>query len=145
MSRWTHSAPSTADALITATSLTLSYGDRPVFSDISFTVARGAKLALVGDNGAGKSSLLKVLRGIEPSDAGSVELSRSARLTYVEQEPTLPPGSTADEFIYKSDSPAVAALAEYRALGAPARSPSCTCRQFWDAKLNAHAFDCHAG
>ena len=47
--------------MITATDLTFSYGVRNLFNEVSFTIARGAKVALVGENGVGKSSLLKVL------------------------------------------------------------------------------------
>ena len=103
-------------ALLTAADLSLSYnGERFLFKDISFTVGRGAKLALVGANGAGKSSLLKVLCGRETSETGSVETARGVRMTYVEQEPSLPPGAVAADFIFSSNSPAVKALADYRA------------------------------
>ena len=65
-------------ALLTADGISLSYdGERFLFEDISFAVARGAKLALVGANGAGKSSLLKVLCGKESPDTGSVDLART--------------------------------------------------------------------
>ena len=101
-------------ALLSASDLSLSYdGDRYLFSDISLTVARGAKLALVGANGAGKSSLLKVLCGLTSPETGDVSLARNTRMTYVEQEPELPAGCTADEFLYRSDSPAVRALRAY--------------------------------
>ena len=103
-------------ALLTADGISLSYdGERFLFEDISFAVARGAKLALVGANGAGKSSLLKVLCGKESPDTGSVDLARNVRLMYVEQEPTLPPGAPAGDFIFSSGAPSVRALAEYRA------------------------------
>lgn len=108
-------------ALLTASEVSLSYdGDRYLFQDISFNVARGAKLALVGENGAGKSSLLKVLCGREDADTGCIEVARNVRMTYVEQEPALPAGAKASEFIFSSDAPAVKALAEYRAAAAAA-------------------------
>lgn len=110
-------------ALLTATDLSLSYnGERFLFRGISFSLAQGCKLALVGENGAGKSSLLKVLRGIEAPETGSVDVARNVRMTYIDQDPTLPEGCTADEFIFRSDAPAVAALVEYRAAVAAAEA-----------------------
>jgi ATP-binding cassette subfamily F protein 3 len=52
--------------------LRLSYPPRTVLDDVSFTVAPGEKAGLIGSNGAGKSSLLKVIAGLQPADGGSV-------------------------------------------------------------------------
>jgi ATPase subunit of ABC transporter with duplicated ATPase domains len=102
-------------ALLTADAISLSYAESFIFKDISFAIARGAKLALVGANGAGKSSLLKVLCGKLQPDTGSVDIARGVRSAYVEQEPSLPPGAPAADFIFSSDAPFARALAEYRA------------------------------
>ena len=102
-------------ALLTADAISLSYAESFIFKEISFAIARGAKLALVGANGAGKSSLLKVLCGKLQPDTGSVDIARGVRSAYVEQEPSLPPGAPAADFIFSSDAPFARALAEYRA------------------------------
>ena len=95
-------------------------GKRFLFEDISVQLARGAKLALVGTNGAGKSSLMRVLGGLEKPEQGQVECSKNVRVAYVEQEPSLPAGSTASEFLFASSAPAVSALREYRSAAAAA-------------------------
>ena len=51
-----------------------SFGDTPVFRDVSFGVARGEFVALVGDSGVGKSTLLNCIAGLEPPDGGSLRL-----------------------------------------------------------------------
>ena len=55
-------------------SLRKSFGDTPVFRDVSFGVARGEFVALVGESGVGKSTLLNCIAGLEPPDDGSLRL-----------------------------------------------------------------------
>ncbi|MGI9033491.1 MAG: ABC-F family ATP-binding cassette domain-containing protein [Acidimicrobiales bacterium] len=66
--------------------------DRPLFEELSLTVASGDRLGVVGRNGGGKSTLLRVLAGeIEP-DAGVVRRGRGVRVGFLGQRPVLPPG-----------------------------------------------------
>ena len=51
------------------------YGDQTIFEDVSLVLAPGERLGLVGENGSGKSSLLRVMAGLEVPDAGSVSAS----------------------------------------------------------------------
>ncbi len=71
--------------------LTKAYGLRPLFADATFTIRRGEKVALLGPNGTGKSTLLRVLAGIEPLDTGSIDRRRDAVILYLPQEPVLDP------------------------------------------------------
>jgi ATP-binding cassette subfamily F protein uup len=107
--------------LVQGTGLTHTYdGQRYLFENVNVALARGAKLALVGTNGAGKSSLMRMLGKLENPESGSVEMSKNVQVAYVEQEPSLPPGALAEEFLFSSSAPAVAALREYRAAAAEA-------------------------
>ncbi|ACS80354.1 ABC-F family ATP-binding cassette domain-containing protein [Maridesulfovibrio salexigens] len=73
---------------ITISSLEKSYNGEDLFSDLSFEVSAGMRLAVAGPNGCGKSTLLKLIAGkIEP-DAGVLSISKGARLGYVAQELT---------------------------------------------------------
>lgn len=76
--------------MLHAHNLKLNFGARPIFDDITLTLMPGDRVALVGDNGMGKSTLLSVLAGIEPLDAGSVECSGS-RIGFLRQVPDLDP------------------------------------------------------
>ena len=114
-------APEGGVVLLGAADLSHTHdGQRYLFQRISFGLARGSKSALVGTNGAGKSSLLRVLGGMEKAESGSVEIGARTRLAYVEQEPALPEGVDASEFLFSSSAPAVRALREYRAAAAAA-------------------------
>ena len=108
-------APDGGVVLIGAQDLSHTYdGQRYLFEKISFGLPRGAKTALIGTNGAGKSSLLRVLGGIEQPESGRVELSGRVRIAFVEQEPALEAGLCAADFVFSSSAPAVRALREYR-------------------------------
>ncbi|MGZ5434402.1 MAG: ATP-binding cassette domain-containing protein, partial [Thermoanaerobaculia bacterium] len=74
------------DVLLTAENLTKSYGSRPLFENLSFTVSDGDHIGLVGPNGSGKSTLLKILAGTEDSDSGTRALRKGVRIGYVPQD-----------------------------------------------------------
>ena len=73
--------------VLSAANLALAYGDVEIFSGISLKVDDSARIGIVGPNGSGKSTLLKLLVGELEPDAGSVHLTRGARIGYVPQDP----------------------------------------------------------
>ncbi len=83
--------------VITAHSVTKAYGLRPLFDQATFTIRRGEKVALLGPNGTGKSTLLRVLAGLEPVDTGTIDRRRDAVILYLPQEPELDPARTPRE------------------------------------------------
>ncbi|MDE5730601.1 MAG: ABC-F family ATP-binding cassette domain-containing protein [Alistipes sp.] len=100
--------------------LAKSYGDLLLFEGVSFAIEEGERVALVGRNGSGKSTLLDILAGRESADEGVVTPRRDLRVAYLEQNPLFPPGATVLEACFRSDSPALQAVAAYeRALADP--------------------------
>src|SRR3954451_19385944 len=83
--------------VLTAHSVTKAYGLRPLFANATFTIHRGEKVALLGPNGTGKSTLLRVLAGIEPLDTGTIDRRRDASILYLPQEPELDAARTPRE------------------------------------------------
>jgi len=77
-------------SIVTANELTKSYGAQDVFWGVSLRIARGDKIALVGPNGTGKTTLLRIMAGLEPPTAGRVYRARSLRIGYLPQEAKLP-------------------------------------------------------
>ena len=69
---------------------------RPLFSDVSVTVASGDRLGVVGINGTGKSTLLSVIAGTRKPETGTVRRGRGVTMAAVDQVTTLPPGSVRD-------------------------------------------------
>jgi ATPase subunit of ABC transporter with duplicated ATPase domains len=81
-----------------AVNLSRSYGGPPVFKHVSFDLQRGERLLVLGLNGAGKTSLLRILAGIDTPDEGEVRLGHGAALGYYAQEHEgLDPDATAME------------------------------------------------
>ena len=80
-------------SLVAASGLSLAFGPKVLFKDASFTIAQHDRIGLVGANGTGKSSLLKILAGEASPDGGALAWRRGARAGYLPQDVSaLPPG-----------------------------------------------------
>lgn len=77
-------------SIVTANELAKSFGAQDVFWDVSLQIARGDKIALVGPNGTGKTTLLRIIAGSETPTAGRMYKARSLRIGYLPQEAELP-------------------------------------------------------
>jgi len=72
--------------LLATNSLSKSYGAADIFSNLTFSIEKGARLGLVGPNGVGKTTLLRILVGDEESSTGTVSRSQGVRIGYLQQE-----------------------------------------------------------
>ncbi|BAO81935.1 ATPase components of ABC transporters with duplicated ATPase domains [Serpentinimonas raichei] len=84
---------------ITLTGLSLAYGHLPLLNRVDFSLQAGERVGLVGRNGSGKSSLLKIIAGLERPDDGAVQRQNGLRLAYVPQEPDLDPEASVFEAV----------------------------------------------
>lgn len=66
--------------------LAKSFGDKHLFSELSFDIRRGEHVALIGDNGTGKTTILKILNEVETPDAGYIRLGTNVHIGYYDQE-----------------------------------------------------------
>jgi ATP-binding cassette subfamily F protein uup len=82
--------------LLTAHGLSKSYGTQILFQNISFTISQGERIGLIGPNGNGKSTLFKILMGIESPDEGSLSRRQGLRVGYASQSPEFPAVSLED-------------------------------------------------
>ncbi|MGB6422196.1 MAG: ATP-binding cassette domain-containing protein, partial [Anaerolineales bacterium] len=73
-------------SVISTVELAKSYGADDIFSGITVSIPRAARIAIVGPNGIGKTTLLRVLVGLEESSAGRVNRARSLTMGYLPQE-----------------------------------------------------------
>ena len=97
--------------LLRAADVQLSFGSRTVFQGLTLTIEEGERVGLVGVNGSGKSSLMKILAGVARADAGELQLRRGARVTYLPQEPEFAPGATVASELSVAQGPLRDALA----------------------------------
>ncbi len=81
-------------ALITLLDAQLAFGHVPLLDHTGFSLETQERVGLIGRNGTGKSSLLKILAGIDKPDDGSLQVQNNTRIAYVAQEPQLDPDAT---------------------------------------------------
>lgn len=77
--------PRLGDSVIDVKDLKKTFGDRLLFENVSFTVPKGSIVGIIGANGMGKSTLFKILMGVEQPDGGEVKVGETVQLGYVDQ------------------------------------------------------------
>jgi ATP-binding cassette subfamily F protein uup len=85
--------------LLSCDSLSKSFGARPLFAGITLHLEDNQRTGLIGPNGSWKSTLLKILAGIETADAGAITTKRQLRLGYLPQHDVFPAGMTVEEMM----------------------------------------------
>ncbi len=102
--------------LLHASSIGLAFGSRTVLDGLTLTIEEGERVGLVGVNGSGKSSLLRILARAADPDRGEVQLRRGASVTYLPQEPGFPGGATVASELEVARAPLRAAIEAHAAL-----------------------------
>lgn len=80
--------------LFTMENITKSYTDRILLDDVGFSINENEKIGVIGVNGMGKSTLLKVVAGIEEADTGKISMGNQVKICYLPQTPVFTPGTT---------------------------------------------------
>lgn len=95
--------------------ITKSFGDKILFEQISLTISRGQKIALIAKNGSGKTTLLRVLAGEEAPEGenATILFRKDISIGYLKQNPELDPGSSVLESALDSDDPRIQAIKNY--------------------------------
>lgn len=102
-------------ALMTLSNLCLAFGHVPLLDHTAMTLDEGERVAVIGRNGTGKSSLLKILAGVEKPDDGLFQLQQNLRRYYVPQEPEFAPGATIFEAVSEGVAEAKSLRERYEA------------------------------
>jgi len=100
-------------SILSVENLTKSYGDKVLFEDISFTIADKQRIGLIGVNGTGKSTLLKIIVGIETAENGQVTHANKFQIEYLPQHPMLDGQLTVLDQIYYGENPLMKVLRAY--------------------------------
>lgn len=99
--------------LLSVQNLKKTYGVKTLFEDISFTIDDADKIGVIGVNGTGKSSMLRIIAGMDSSDAGQVEHFGSHRIEYLAQTPELDPEITVLNQVFKANTPEMNTVRDY--------------------------------
>ena len=85
--------------IYTLENLTKQHGAKTILEDVSLSFFFGARIGVIGGNGSGKSSLLKIMAGLDNEFMGVCQIAKNAKMGYLEQEPQLTPGKTVQEVV----------------------------------------------
>ncbi|NVO84371.1 ABC-F family ATP-binding cassette domain-containing protein [Hymenobacter terrestris] len=99
--------------LLSAENLSKNYADRWLFKDLNFGLLQGQRVAFVGINGTGKTTLMRILAGLEIPDTGLVSVRKGIRVTYLGQQPVFDETMTVEETIFASQNDTLKAIKEY--------------------------------
>lgn len=101
--------------LLSAEHISLNFGLKPLLDDVTLYLSQGDKVGLIGINGTGKSSFLRVLAGQQPPDQGSVTRDPNVQVCFLPQNPPMEAGATVLEQVFAGFSPDTRALLDYEA------------------------------
>lgn len=99
--------------ILSAVNITKTFGDKVLFDEINFTVNEKQRIGLIGVNGTGKSTLLKLLAGLETADRGKLLHANHFRVEFLPQNPEFDPNSTVLEQVFHGDTPLMKTLRDY--------------------------------
>lgn len=99
--------------IATVESVVRTYAEKQVLSGISFGIAEGERIGLIGVNGSGKSTLLQMVAGLVRPDAGAVTFRSGLSVAYLAQNPEFDPEATVLAAVFRGESPAIRVLRAY--------------------------------
>ncbi len=99
--------------ILSAEKISKSYSEKILFQDISIGISEGEKIGLIGINGTGKSTLLKILAGVEQPDNGKIIIGSSVKIEYLPQNPRFDNEATVLQQVFKGSSPVMKLLRDY--------------------------------
>jgi ATP-binding cassette subfamily F protein uup len=100
-------------SLITLESISKQYSEHPLFDEVSLLVNEGDRIGLIGINGSGKSTFLRLVAGLETPDSGRILIRGGIHIQYLSQEPPLNDSLTVLDQLFDSDSAQVRLLRDY--------------------------------
>lgn len=101
--------------LLSAEHISINFGSRQLLEDVNFYLNEGDKVGVIGINGTGKSTFLKVLAGITEPDAGTISRNPNVQVSFLPQNPVMDDNATVLEQVFLHFSPEFRALNEYEA------------------------------
>ena len=113
--------------ILSIINLKKTYGVKTLFEDISFNITDEDKIGVIGINGTGKSSMLRIIAGIDSADSGEIKCFGKKRIEYLAQTPEMDPNLTVLSQVFRADTPEMNIIREYEhTLDAIAHAPEDT-------------------
>ncbi len=99
--------------LLSIENICKNYGEKKLLEDISMGISQGEKIGVLGINGTGKSTLLKIIAGVEIPESGKITIGNEVSIEYLPQNPQFYDDLTVLEQIFRGDSPMMKVIREY--------------------------------
>lgn len=99
--------------LLTVEGISKAFGDKKIFDEVTFGIDAGDKVGVIGINGTGKSTLLKIIAGEEIADSGQIVKMNGLRIGYLPQTPDFDPEDTVLGQVFNCDNPVIKLIKEY--------------------------------
>ncbi|MGF7186756.1 ATP-binding cassette subfamily F protein uup [Desulfitispora alkaliphila] len=100
-------------SIVSVENITKSYGEKVLFDNLSLTIRSGEKIGLIGVNGTGKSSLLKIIAGLDTAEKGKVVVAGNATIEYLSQDQQFEEEMTVLQHIFRSDKANMDLIRDY--------------------------------
>ncbi|HAQ07438.1 MAG TPA: multidrug ABC transporter ATP-binding protein [Bacillus bacterium] len=99
--------------MITIENVTKTYGEKELFNGISFTIGERERVGLIGVNGTGKSSLLKIVAGIDQPDSGDISYPKDYKISFLSQQPEMDPDRNVLDQVFSGEAPILKLMRDY--------------------------------
>ncbi|MDF2790947.1 MAG: multidrug transporter ATP-binding protein [Neobacillus sp.] len=99
--------------MLTVENVTKTYGEKQLFNNISITIGEKERVGLIGINGTGKSSLLKIIAGLDQPDDGKIITGKDYSIAFLDQQPDLDSAKTVLEQVFHGEAPILRLMREY--------------------------------
>lgn len=99
--------------MLTVENVSKTYGEKHLFEEISFNITDNERVGVIGVNGTGKSTLLKIIAGVDVSDTGMITHTKGYKISYLSQQPDFQENMTVLEQVFHGDTPLIRLLKEY--------------------------------
>lgn len=99
--------------MLTVENVTKTYGEKQLFNNISITIGEKERVGLIGINGTGKSSLLKIIAGLDQPDDGKIITGKDYSIAFLDQQPDLDSVKTVLEQVFHGEAPILRLMREY--------------------------------
>jgi ATP-binding cassette subfamily F protein uup len=101
--------------LITIENISKSYSEKPLFTNLNLGISDTDKIGVIGVNGTGKTTLLKIIAGVETADEGRIIKGNSVRIEYLTQEPYFEEEDSVIDLVFRGHSPLMKVIRDYEA------------------------------
>lgn len=102
--------------MITIENVTKTYGEKELFKEVSFTIGERERVGLIGVNGTGKSSLMRIVAGLDQPDSGNIIFPKDYKISFLSQQPEMEPDRSVLDQVFSGEAPILKLMRDYETI-----------------------------